>query len=496
MTMSRQAPAAGPHRPHTLRAQRDGMRWRRAIACLVPTLCLAACHDSATPHASAASMRPYPGFVQVAQTGDAAAWRFDPTHIAQADRQYTIHVIHTLASAGSATPDYVAFDVVTDCLHSARRLSGTRYHDDGVAGALYPGDATPQQAEGGSMIAQLLARACPALTASSAPAAAVTPSAIPAAATAATADAAVKTPSSAEPGLIRGTFSSRAALELLYGTYDVNTESAAWLDPAIPATLAARDKLHDAPGEPVIVRNVAVIDFPEGGHEKKLFVTSGMPVSGGCDACTGLLGLAVFVQTAAGWQVESNAPYVASLGTEGAIGKRVAWTGSQTQGYALVIDDSASASSANPASRVVFARRDGRFVQVAAATTATAPANSAPLQLNGAAQASPSSSAAAAVPTSTSPAVATAAVAALGMAAIATRHQAASPRKPARQEHVDASTRSRAESHRDPAPARAHELQAQRHAEKASRTGAPAHPPAHSPTHPPVRHVAHVAVKP
>ncbi|MGI4858482.1 MAG: hypothetical protein ACRYHA_16525, partial [Janthinobacterium lividum] len=151
MTTLSTGPANPAHRRQTLRAHRDGMRWRRAVACIVPALCLSACHDAAAPRAGAASMRPYPGFEQVAQDGEAASWRFDPAHVAQADQQYTIHVIRTLASAGPAAsaastgsaasagsatlaaPDYVAFDVVTDCRQSARRLSGTRYRDDGTA---------------------------------------------------------------------------------------------------------------------------------------------------------------------------------------------------------------------------------------------------------------------------------------------------------------------------------------------------------------------------
>ncbi|MGI4984056.1 MAG: hypothetical protein ACRYGL_12150 [Janthinobacterium lividum] len=524
MTTLSTGPASAAHRRQTLRAHRDGMRWRRAVACIVPALCLTACHDAAAPRAGAASMRPYPGFERVAQDGEAAAWRFDPTHIAQADQQYTIHVIRTLASASSAssatpatlaTPDYVAFDVVTDCRQGARRLAGTRYRDDGIAGALYPGDTAPQRVDGASAIGQLLARACPLATAS------VSSAAVPAARPAVT----VAPASGAAPGLIRGPFSSPAALELLYGKYDVNTESAAWLTPAIPATLAARDTLQYTPGDPLIVRSVAAIDFTEGGHAKKLFVTSGMPVSGGCDACTGLLGLAVFVQTDAGWQVESNAPYVASLGTEGAIGKRVAWTGSDTQGFVLVIEENPSATPGSAAPRVAFARRDGRFVRVAAdATGMTAtgvPTDAAPdtthatnaaagaafagnalAPRDGAASTSPASGMPTAASTASPPLAATtaspslaaamapaaAAAGALGIATVATRHHAASPRKPIRRDHVDPALRPHAGPHREPAAARPHDAKADRRAEKPPHADAPGRP---SP-----RHVSHGAVKP
>jgi hypothetical protein len=115
------------------------------------------------------------------------------------------------------------------------------------------------------------------------------------------------------------------------------------------------------PDKPVRVSSAATFDFSEQGKQKKVLVTNAVPESGGCHACTGLLGIAIFVKDEANWKVESNDPYVASMGASGMIGDRFEWQPAGDDKFALVIGGDDMHGGIATVYTDVFVRENGKF---------------------------------------------------------------------------------------------------------------------------------------
>jgi hypothetical protein len=163
---------------------------------------------------------------------------------------------------------------------------------------------------------------------------------------------------------IPGNFNVPAALELLYGPYDENAKTASWQDAVIPADMPWRDNLQAAPGKVLFVSGVASFDFSEDGKPKKALVTSAVPDGGGCHACTGLLGVAVFVKDCDKWKIDSNHPYVASMGASGMVGDSFQWVASGDNSYALVVNGDDGHQGYQTVTTTVFVRaKDGTLRQ-------------------------------------------------------------------------------------------------------------------------------------
>ncbi|TAM06497.1 MAG: hypothetical protein EPN70_05605 [Paraburkholderia sp.] len=164
---------------------------------------------------------------------------------------------------------------------------------------------------------------------------------------------------------IQGEFNVPAALELLYGPYDAQLKAATWDDASVPSDLPWRDNLMWTPGKPLAVTGVASFVFSEGGQQKKVLVTNAVPDGGGCHACTGLLGVAIFKQEGNAWKLDSSQPYVASMGAMGSVGGDFDWTPAGDDKYALVVTGGDMHQGYQTAYTTVFVRgKDGKFVQV------------------------------------------------------------------------------------------------------------------------------------
>ncbi|WMY10953.1 hypothetical protein [Paraburkholderia phenoliruptrix] len=162
---------------------------------------------------------------------------------------------------------------------------------------------------------------------------------------------------------IAGSFNVPAALELLYGPYDQSSSTARWEDAAVPPDLPWRENLQLPAGGVMRVKGVGTFDFSEGAKTKKVLVTSSMPEDGGCHACTGLLGVAVFVKDSDKWRVESSQPYVASMGAMGSVGDRFDWVPAGDDSYALIVGGDDMHQGYQTVSSTAFVRtRDGKFV--------------------------------------------------------------------------------------------------------------------------------------
>jgi hypothetical protein len=262
------------------------------------SIALGACGKDADRATTNVSATQFPGYQQVGGSGDAAQLWFNPTDISRSGSAYVIH------SLKSFSKGYARFDVATNCRDSTRRIAGTQYRSDGTAEQEYPGNATTVPAKSEPGMSELMTAACGIAMASRA---------------------------------IHGDFNVPAALELLYGPYDEGSKAASWQDASVPADLPWRQNLQIAPGKVFIVTSAATFDFSEGGKPKKVLVTNAVPDGGGCHACTGLLGIAVFTRDGANWKVESNSPYVASMGAMGSVGDRFEWVAAGDESYALIV---------------------------------------------------------------------------------------------------------------------------------------------------------------
>jgi hypothetical protein len=268
------------------------------IAAIAASIILVACGKDADRASTNASAKPFPGYQQVGGSGDAAQLWFNPTDISRSGSAYVIH------SLKSFPQGYARFDVATNCRDSTRRMAGTQYRIDGTAEQEYPGNETPVPAKSEPGMSELMTAACGVAMASRA---------------------------------IHGDFNVPAALELLYGPYDEGSKAAAWQDASVPADLPWRDNLQLVPGKVLVVTGAATFDLSEGGRQKKVLVTNAVPDGGGCHACTGLLGVAVFTKDGSNWRVESNSPYVASMGAMGSVGDRFEWVSAGDDSYALIV---------------------------------------------------------------------------------------------------------------------------------------------------------------
>ncbi|WP_253959047.1 lysozyme inhibitor LprI family protein [Paraburkholderia fungorum] len=293
------------------------------VAITAAAILVSACgKDSGQPKLDAASKQ-FPGYQQVGGSGDAAQLWFNPTDISRSGSSYLIHALKAFPQG------YARFDVATNCRDMTRRQAGTQYRADGTAEQEYPGNdaAVPAKSEPG--MTELMTTACGVAMASRS---------------------------------IAGDFNAPAALELLYGPYDESTKTASWADADVPADLPWRDNLQFAPGKVLAVSSMAIFNLTEGGKEKKVFVTNAVPDGGGCHACTGLLGVAVFTKDGNNWKVESNNPYVASMGAMGSVGSHFEWAPAGDDTYALVVGGDDMHQGYQTASITAFIRgKDGAF---------------------------------------------------------------------------------------------------------------------------------------
>ncbi|RKR36205.1 hypothetical protein [Paraburkholderia sp. BL17N1] len=293
------------------------------VATVAAAMVMAACGKNAGPQNSEVASKQYPGYQQVGGSGDAAQLWFNPTDISRSGSSYLIHALKAFPQG------YARFDVATNCRDTTRRQAGTQYRADGTAEQEYPGNdaAVPAKSEPG--MTELMTTACGVAMASRS---------------------------------IAGDFSAPAALELLYGPYDESSKTASWTDASVPADLPWRDNLQFAPGKVLAVTSMAIFNLTEGGKEKKVFVTNAVPDGGGCHACTGLLGVAVFTKDGNNWKVESNNPYVASMGAMGSVGSHFEWAPAGDDTYALVIGGDDMHQGYQTASITAFIRgKDGAF---------------------------------------------------------------------------------------------------------------------------------------
>ena len=91
-------------------------------------------------------------------------------------------------------------------------------------------------------------------------------------------------------------------------------------------------------------------------------MTNAVPEDGGCHACTGLLGVAVFVKDGNNWKVESNEPYLASMGAMGSVGDRFDWVPAGDDAYALVVGGDDMQQGYQTTYVAAFLRgKDGKF---------------------------------------------------------------------------------------------------------------------------------------
>ncbi|WP_186079295.1 lysozyme inhibitor LprI family protein [Burkholderia gladioli] len=281
--------------------------------------------DDSKPAAGATSSQ-YPGYQQVGASGDAAQLWFNPTDITRNGSGYLIHALKSFPHG------YARFDVATNCRDLTQRMSGTQFRDDGTAEKDYPGNDIFVAAKSEPGMGELMQTACGVAMASRA---------------------------------ITGEFNAPAALELLYGPYTQATATASWTDASVPAGLPWRENLGLTDGGALDVKSVAIFGFAEGGKSKKVLVTNAMPVGGGCHACTGLLGVAVFVQDGGKWKIESNQPYIASIGASGSVGNHFEWVAAGDDTYALVVGGGDMHQGYETASTAAFLRqKDGKFVNI------------------------------------------------------------------------------------------------------------------------------------
>ncbi|MEZ2352208.1 lysozyme inhibitor LprI family protein [Caballeronia sp. RCC_10] len=290
------------------------------------TLGLGACGKDGSKSASGPPSDSYPGYQQVGASGDAAQLWFNSSDIARSGSNYVIHALKAFPQG------YARFDVATNCRDATRRLPGTQYRADGTAEKEYPGNDGTVSAKSEPGMAELMSTACGIAMASRS---------------------------------IAGNFNVPAALELLYGPYDQSSSAARWEDAAVPSDLAWRENLQLPAGGVMRVKGVATFDFSEGGKTKKVLVTDSMPEDGGCHACTGLLGVAVFAKDGDKWKVESNHPYVASMGAMGSVGDRFDWVPAGDDLYALVVGGDDMHQGYQTVSTTAFVRnKEGSFVSV------------------------------------------------------------------------------------------------------------------------------------
>ncbi|WP_239482760.1 hypothetical protein [Paraburkholderia sp. C35] len=302
--------------------------WRYGTSALLvgAAFALAACGKNTGSVSESSSAKQFPGFQQVGQSGDAAQLWFNPASISRSGSGY---IVETLKSFPQG---YARFSVVTNCRDSILRQAGTQYRADGTAQQTYPGNDAAVTAKSEPGMTELMSAACSIAMASRA---------------------------------IAGEFNIPAALELLYGPYDDNSKTASWQDAVIPPNLPWRDNLQAAPGKALLVSGVATFDFSEDSKQKKVLVTSAVPDGGGCHACTGLLGVAVFIKDGDKWKVDSNHPYVASMGASGSVGSGFEWVPSGDNSYALVVNGGDSHQGYQTATTTVFVRaKDGTLTQV------------------------------------------------------------------------------------------------------------------------------------
>jgi hypothetical protein len=268
------------------------------VFALVASMVVAGCSkDSEKPSADAAAKQ-FPGYQQVGSSGDAAQLWFDPANVPRSGSSYVIHALKAFPQG------YARFDVATNCRDTTQRHTGTQYRADGTAEHEYPGNDNAVLAKSEPGMTELMTAACGIAMASRS---------------------------------IPGEFNAPAALELLYGPYDNGTQSASWQDASVPADLPWRDNLQVTAGKAMLVKNAATFNLTEDGKQKKVFVTNAVPEDGGCHACTGLLGVAVFVKDGNNWKVESNEPFLASMGAMGSVGDRFDWVPAGDDAYALVV---------------------------------------------------------------------------------------------------------------------------------------------------------------
>lgn len=295
------------------------------VAVAVAT-CVVACGKDGDAGNSKVAEKKFPGYQQVGSSGDAAQLWFNPSDISRNGSAYVIHTLKTF-------PDgYARFDVATNCRDATQRLAGTQYRSDGTADKDYPGNDAPVSAKSEPGMAELMSTACGVAMASRA---------------------------------IQGEFNVPAALELLYGPYDAQSRAATWDDAAVPSDLPWRDNLQWTAGKSWVVTAVASFGFSEGGQQKKVLVTNAVPDGGGCHACTGLLGVAIFKQEGNAWKIDSSQPYVASMGAMGSVGGGFDWTPAGDDKYALIVTGGDMHQGYQTAYTAAFVReKDGKFVQV------------------------------------------------------------------------------------------------------------------------------------
>lgn len=293
------------------------------IVALTTAMVLSGCGKDTGQQNTSASAKLYPGYQRVGGSGDAAQLWFNPSDISRSGSSYVVHALKAFPQG------YAQFDVATNCRDATRRFAGTQYRADGTAEHEYPGNDTPVLAKSEPGMSELMTAACGVAMASR---------------------------------TIPGEFNTPAALELLYGPYDETTKTASWQDASVPPGLPWRDNLQLTPGKALLVKGVATFDLSEGGKQKKIFVTNAVPDGGGCHACTGLLGVAVFAKDGNNWKVESNSPYVASMGVSGSVGDRFEWTPAGDDSYALIVSGGDSQQGYETASMTAFVRaKDGTF---------------------------------------------------------------------------------------------------------------------------------------
>ncbi|WP_241294089.1 lysozyme inhibitor LprI family protein [Burkholderia stabilis] len=300
---------------------------RRVAAGIVATaLALSGCGKDESKLGTGTTSSQYPEYQQVGASGDAAQLWFNPTDIARNGSSYIIHALKAFPHG------YARFDIATNCRDATQRMAGTQYREDGTAEKEYPGNDSAVAAKSEPGMGELMQAACGIAMASRA---------------------------------IAGEFNEPAALELLYGAYDPASGTARWDDVSVPADLPWRENLGLDNGGVMQVKTMATFSFLEGGKSKKVFVTNSMPQGGGCHACTGLLGVAVFVRDGDKWKIESNQPYIASMGASGSVGNHFEWVAAGDDVYALVVGGGDMHQGYETTSTTAFLRqKDGKFMNI------------------------------------------------------------------------------------------------------------------------------------
>lgn len=299
---------------------------RRHGLAVAVAMSVVACGKNDGATATPVADKKFPGYQQVGNSGDAAQLWFNPTDITRNGSSYVVHTLKAFPEG------YARFDVVTNCRDATKRLGGTQYRADGTADKDYPGNDEVVSAKSEPGMAELMTTACGVAMASRS---------------------------------IRGEFNVPAALELLYGPYDAQSKTASWSDAAVPSDLPWRENLQLSQGRPLAVTGMATFALSEGGQEKKILVTNAVPVDGGCHACTGLLGVAIFKKDGNAWKIDSNQPYVASMGAMGSVGNRFEWTPAGDDKYALIVSGGDMHQGYQTAYTTAFVRgKDGNFVSI------------------------------------------------------------------------------------------------------------------------------------